>query len=34
MRSIGPTPTPGTADYQGKEGDAALQLPFLMVTIY
>ena len=28
MESIGPTPTPGTTDPQGKEGDAALQLPF------
>ena len=28
MGSIGPTPTPGTTDPQGKEGDATLQLPF------
>ena len=28
MGSIGPTPTPGTSDHSGKEGDAALQLPF------
>ena len=28
MGSIGPTPTPGTSNHQGKEGDSALQLPF------
>ena len=28
MGSIGPTPTPSTSNHQGKEGDAALQLPF------
>ena len=28
MGSIGPSPTPGISNHQGKEGDAALQLPF------